>query len=171
MPATRPTGEELIRPLRELAPAMIDTCGTIPATELRDLHGDPEQPVPGLGDHALLRELPPEAVDALIDVAGHESGSPLLGVELRHVGGALKRTEPDSGALAALDAEYLLYGVGVPMTPELAQAIPERLRAVVEAVSPVGDRRQLPQLRRHAGRRGRAGVRRRHLRAPACRQA
>jgi FAD/FMN-containing dehydrogenase len=129
-------GEELIRPLRELAPAMIDTCATVPATELRSLHGDPEQPVPGLGDHALLGELPPEAIDALIAVAGHESGSPLLGVELRHVGGALKRAAPDSGALATVDAEYLLYGVGVPMSPELASAIPERLRAVVEAVGP-----------------------------------
>ncbi len=129
-------GEELIRPLRELAPTMIDTCGTVSATELGSLHGDPEQPVPGLGNHTLLRELTPETVDALIDVAGHESGSPLLAVELRQLGGALGRADEGSGALAALDGDYVLYGVGVPMTPELGKAVPERLRAVIEAVGP-----------------------------------
>ncbi|HEY6779914.1 MAG TPA: FAD-binding oxidoreductase [Thermoleophilaceae bacterium] len=129
-------GEQLIRPLRELAPTLIDTCGAMPAAELRGLHGDPEQPVPGIGNHTMIADLSADAVDALLGVAGHESGSPLLGVELRQLGGALARAEDGHGALATLEGEYALYGVGVPMTPGLAQAIPERLEAVVETMAP-----------------------------------
>lgn len=129
-------GEELIRPLREAVTPMIDTLGMIPAPQLMKLHGDPEQPVPGLGHHTVLRELTPAGIEALVEVAGPESQSPLLGVELRHLGGALARREPGHGALAVLDGDYLLYAVGIPVNPEVGRAVQERLDAVVDAVSP-----------------------------------
>src|SRR5690606_28367947 len=88
-------GEELIRPLREALTPMMDTVGMVAPTELLRLHGDPEDPVPAVGHHAVLRELSAEAVDALVDVAGEGSGSPLIGVELRHLGGALARPFAD----------------------------------------------------------------------------
>ena len=37
----------------------------------------------------LLSELPADAVDTLVGIAGAGSGSPLLSVEVRHLGGAL----------------------------------------------------------------------------------
>ena len=33
-------------------------------------------------------------------------------VELRHVGGEMKRARPQNGALAAIDAEYALFAAG-----------------------------------------------------------
>jgi hypothetical protein len=130
-------GDSLLQPLRSLGEPMIDTLGMIPSADLRTLHGDPEQPVPGLGSHALLGELPAAAVDALLEVAGEGSGSPLLGVEVRHLGGALGRPEPGDGALATLDAAFTLYGVGVPMGPPgIAEAIMERLAMIVGAMRP-----------------------------------
>jgi len=129
-------GEELVRPLREASPPMIDTFGTMPAPDLRRLHGDPEQPVPGLTHHTLVRELTPEAADAFIGVAGPDSGSPLTGVELRQLGGALARREPGQGALATLDGEYALGAVGSLMDPARGPAIQAHLDAVVEAMAP-----------------------------------
>ncbi len=57
-------GEELLRPLRESAPLVMDTWATIPAPELGRLHGDPEQPLPVVGNGFVVRELTPEGADA-----------------------------------------------------------------------------------------------------------
>jgi hypothetical protein len=89
-----------------------------------------------MGDHAMLEELPAEAIDALVAVGGHESGSPLLAVELRHVGGALARVPAGAGVRSRLEAAYILFAVGVPATPELAAAIPPRLAQVKAALAP-----------------------------------
>lgn len=126
---------EVLSALRGLEPE-IDMFAMAPPAALSYLHMDPEQPVPGIGDHAMLEELPAEAIDALIEVAGHESGSPLLAVELRHLGGALSRVSAGAGARGRLEAPYILFAVGVPMTPELATAIPSRLAQVKAAVAP-----------------------------------
>ena len=75
---TEAEAARLLAPLRECAPLVMDTFATMPAAELGPLHGDPEQPVPSIGDGVLVRDLTPEAVDALIDVGGPGSGSPLL---------------------------------------------------------------------------------------------
>ncbi|HSP73198.1 MAG TPA: FAD-binding oxidoreductase [Gaiellaceae bacterium] len=127
-------GAELIRPLRELGPAM-DTFATVPAIALTRLHMDPEDPVPGVGDGFMLRSLPPEAVDALVEVAGAESGSPLLSVEVRHLGGALAQPQPGNGALASLDARFAVFAVGIG-APEIAAAVEAQLAKVQEALAP-----------------------------------
>jgi hypothetical protein len=126
---------EVLGPLRALEPE-IDMFAAAPPIALSHLHMDPEHPVPGMGDHAMLEELPAEAIDRLVEVAGHESGSPLLAVELRHLGGALARTVAGAGARSRLEAAYILFAVGVPVTPELAAAIPPRLAQVKAALAP-----------------------------------
>ena len=105
-------GAELLQPLRELGPEM-DTVATIPVDGLSELHMDPPQPVPCAGDGMLLSELPAEAVDALVSVAGAGSGSPLLSVEVRQLGGALADAAATNGALSSIDAGFALYAVGI----------------------------------------------------------
>lgn len=80
-------GAELIRPLRALAPEL-DTFATIPAPALQQLHMDPAQPVPAEGDGVLLADLSPGALDALVALAGPDADTPLLSIEVRHLGGA-----------------------------------------------------------------------------------
>jgi FAD/FMN-containing dehydrogenase len=126
--------EELLRPLRELGPAM-DTFATIPVEQLRHLHMDPEQPVPGAGDGMLLEDFPEEAIDAMVGAAGSGSGSPLLSVEVRHLGGALRRAEAEHGALASIEAEFAMYGVGMAMTPEMGAAVKAHVEVVQSALS------------------------------------
>lgn len=129
-------GEAIVAPLRELGEPIMDTWGQIPAEGLCRIHMDPESPVPGLGHHTMLRELPDEAIDAFASVAGSESSTPLLLTELRHLGGALGRPDESGGALTHLDAEFALFGVGMLMTPESGEAINAHLDRVTETMSP-----------------------------------
>ena len=80
-------------------------------------------------DHLLLDQLPHEAVDALLDVAGPAARFPMLDVELRHLGGALNDRGRDCGALGALDADYLLVVAADPSAAQIAGD-------VVDAMSP-----------------------------------
>jgi FAD/FMN-containing dehydrogenase len=124
-----------LRPLRALQPE-IDTFATRPATDLISLHGDPEHPVPGVATHRLLGELPDDAIDALLALAGPDVDSPLLALDLRHLGGALAAGGAEHGALDRIDAAYALFAVGIPMGPELATALPLHLDTLERAVQP-----------------------------------
>ena len=126
--------DELLRPLRELGPAM-DTFATIPIERLSSLHMDPEHPVPGAGDGMLLRDFPEDAIDAIVAAAGAGSGSPLLSVEVRHLGGALGRMQPGHGALATIEAGFALFAVGMAMTPELGAAVRAHIEIVQAALA------------------------------------
>ena len=129
-------GAALIRPLLELGDPIVNTFGTIPPTGLSALNGDPEEPVPARGDGDLLGELPAEAVEALVKVAGAGSASPLLSVQVRQLGGAVARAPADGGATSALDAAFAVYAVGLAMDPEGAGASGAHVAKVREALSP-----------------------------------
>ncbi len=127
-------GAELVAPLRELGPE-IDTFAMVPPVALGMLHMDPPEPVPGVGNHALLGDLPSEAIGALVATAGPDSGSPLVSCELRHLGGALAREPEDAGALAKIDGAFSLFGVGIAATPEMGEAAKEAVAKVREALA------------------------------------
>ncbi|HEY6551482.1 MAG TPA: FAD-binding oxidoreductase [Solirubrobacterales bacterium] len=129
-------GEAIVAPLRELGETIMDTWGQIPAEGLCRIHMDPENPVPGIGEGMTIRELPDEAIDAFAGLAGPGSGSPLLLSELRHLGGALGRPDADGGALTHLETEFVMYSVGMPMTPELGAAIPQHLAKIEQTMQP-----------------------------------
>ena len=125
---------ELLAPLRALDPE-IDTFATIPAPALSRLHMDPDGPVPGAGDGMVLDAVPAAAIDALIEVAGAGSGSPLLSVELRHLGGALGRCPADAGALAAIDGAFALWAVGIAIDEPARLAVDDHVDAVKDALA------------------------------------
>jgi hypothetical protein len=129
-------GEAAIAPLREIGEPILDTFGQIPAPGLCKIHMDPEQPVPGLGHHRVLRELPDEAIDAYVGVAGPDSGTPLLLTEIRQLDGALGRPDPDGGALSHLEAKWVMYGVGMVMSPEMGEAVAAGLDRMDLAMEP-----------------------------------
>jgi FAD/FMN-containing dehydrogenase len=133
---SREEGEAAFAPLLEIGEPMMSTFDQVPPSALCRIHMDPEQPVPGLGHHTVLRELPDEAIDVFVSLAGPESGTPLLLTELRHMGGAMSRPDANGGALSHLDAEWAMLGIGMPMTPELGQAINGQLDRLLEELSP-----------------------------------
>jgi hypothetical protein len=126
---------ELLRPLRDLAPEL-DTFAAVPPAALGHLHMDPEDPVPFAMSGQMLDELPTAAIDAIVEAAGPDSGSPLLSLELRLLGGALTQAPPDAGALGRLDHAFLTLGVGMVMHPEMAPAINGHLDLVSSALEP-----------------------------------
>ena len=145
----------VLDPLRALGPE-IDLFGMVPAPALVRLHQDPEEPMPAVGETALIEALPPEAIRALLAVAGPGSGSPLEVVELRQGGGALRRATPGHGAVAGVTAAFVLFTAGLALGPEMAAAKQAHMAALKAALAPYTRRRALPELRRGAGRRRRA---------------
>jgi FAD/FMN-containing dehydrogenase len=134
-------GAELLRPLKELEPEM-DTFAMVPPVGIAELHMDPPEPVPYTADGMMLGELPGEAIDRFVAVAGPGSDSPLLLAEIRHVGGALTRAQPHHGALATFDASYLTLGVGLAFDEQAHRASHDRLRLLADAFAPYDTGRQ-----------------------------
>ncbi|HEU4755490.1 MAG TPA: hypothetical protein VFS72_02415, partial [Agromyces sp.] len=74
----------------------------------------------------------PAAVRAFVAAAGPDSDSVLLSAEIRHLGGGLRpeaahasaaeRGTPAPGAVAGLDAEYAVFGVGIAV-PGASEAL------------------------------------------------
>jgi FAD binding domain-containing protein len=126
---------EVLAPLRALEPE-IDMFATIPAAALSHIHMDPEQPVPCHGNGMVLDELTPAAIEALVAIAGPGSGSPLLSVELRQLGGALAVPPVEHGALAKLGGAYAFFAVGVAMDAESGAAVEAHVDRVIAAMDP-----------------------------------
>jgi hypothetical protein len=127
--------DALLAPLRRLSPVK-DTMRMVSMPELSHLHMDPEHPVPGVSDGLMLADLPSEAAEAAVAVAGPGTGSLLQVVELRHTGGEMKRARPGNGALAAMDADYGLFAVGMAPTPKAAETVGHGVEAVMSALAP-----------------------------------
>jgi hypothetical protein len=127
--------DALLEPLRALHPTM-DTVAEIPVTALADLHMDPPGPTPGRGDGTLLRDLPPEAITSLVRATGSEVDSPLLSVELRHLGGALTPGRSPGGALDGIDADFAFFAIGITPTPDSIEVVERAVRASQYALAP-----------------------------------
>ena len=103
----------LLGPLRALQPE-VDMFARIPAAGLLEVHMDPPDPTPAASAHSVLAELPDEAVDAFLAVAGDQG---LFVAELRHLGGELTRRPHNAGAVGSLQGEYLLHTIAMVMDP------------------------------------------------------
>jgi FAD/FMN-containing dehydrogenase len=126
---------ELLAPLRDLGPTM-DTFTSQPPAGISGLHMDPPEPAPYAGRGMLLRDLPGEAIDALLAAVGPDSPSRLLSVELRHDGGAMAQTNPSHGAMDCLPGEFLLFGVGIVPEPSVMAPTLEWLETMTAAMKP-----------------------------------
>jgi FAD/FMN-containing dehydrogenase len=133
--------EELLRPLRELRPEL-DTFATMPAADLRQMHGDPEEPSSHVSDHRLLTQFPPEAADAFVAAVEPGSDSPLVVAELRQLGGAAGRTPERHGALARIDDPFAMVAVAAAPDEDTAVAGLAAARNVSRALEPWSSERR-----------------------------
>jgi FAD/FMN-containing dehydrogenase len=132
---TEDDGAALLQPLRDLGPAM-DTFAMIPVEELRRLHMDPPQPAHSVGDGFNLDDATAETLNALLAVAGPCSGSPLVSVELRQLGGAVAEPSTEHGAVGTIDAGFTLFAVGVGADEETTRFVEARVAALEAALRP-----------------------------------
>ena len=114
------TGSRHLDAVRTSGRLLVDDVSVKPASALDSVHADPVDPMPAHEAAALLRELPPDAVDTVLAMAGPGSPSPQLMVELRRLGGALSRPGQHPTAFVHRAAEYNLFCVGIAMDPRVA---------------------------------------------------
>jgi hypothetical protein len=129
------SADELLAPLRALG-AINDTITTVPVPALAHMHMDPEQPVPAAGDGLMVDDLPANALDAFVEVAGVHAQFPLATIELRHLGGEFRRTRPEHGALDSIEADYAMAAVGMVPAPEVEAHVRSQVQAVKDALAP-----------------------------------
>ena len=106
-------GEDLVALLESAAPPLMGGWGLQPSAAVGRLHGDPEEPLPAIGDSIILEELSDRAIGSFVDAAGIDSGSDLVATELRHLGGALSRPADGAGVLSHIEGEILVFGTGI----------------------------------------------------------
>jgi FAD/FMN-containing dehydrogenase len=126
--------ERILAPLRELRPEL-DTWTRIPASAVPRIHLDPEGPVDGAADAALIDGLPQAAVDKMLELTGPGSGMGLVAAELRHLGGALARPSEKGGATSWLDGQYNALAAGAVMDAEGKAAVLAEAKRFVAAMS------------------------------------
>jgi hypothetical protein len=108
----------------------------MPIEGLMRLHGDPEEPMAFGSDHALVDELPDEAIDELVEKAGAGTGSPLMIVEIRQMGGAMGRAPEGAGALDRVDGKFLAFTGGLHMAPGDVERVAGAAREAMAALAP-----------------------------------
>jgi FAD/FMN-containing dehydrogenase len=120
------TGEladELLRPLRAAAPALLDTVADMPYADFARISEDPTTGAPWRERTALLGPLTPEAVGTLVELAGPDADVPVQMMQLRHLGGALGRGDAAANAAARRHAEFTLDMIAIGRAEALDAAM------------------------------------------------
>lgn len=125
----------LLAPLRELGPE-VDTFTRMPTTRLDEVHGDPREPSPSRMGGLALEELSAEVVDVLVGLVGPDAETPLLAVDVRHLGGALGRRDARGGVVDALDGAYVLFAVGPAPTAAAIAEVETAVHRLLAALEP-----------------------------------
>jgi hypothetical protein len=127
--------DELIAPLRQVAPVLMDTVGPMRPTQLDAVHCDPAHPTPaGHARGAVLSGLPAEAVESVLRVAGPDVAVPRVMLEIRLLGGAIARTPEHESAAPGRDGAFSVFTLAAPLPdPRPARAA---LDAVLAAIAP-----------------------------------
>jgi FAD/FMN-containing dehydrogenase len=125
-------GAALVQPFRDLEPAL-DTVSLMPTSDLSLVNMDPDFPLPYAGDGILLDDFPPAAVDALVATF---VGSPLLHVEVRHLGGALCSATADHGCVPTIDQPFILFTFGLAADADMKAAVEQGVEHVLRCVGP-----------------------------------
>src|SRR5699024_12621201 len=90
-----------------------DTAPMLPVPDWGEIHSDPVDPSSAYERTTLLGELPDEAIDTMVDLAGAGSESPMALVEVRQLGGALGREPEVPAAIGHRDAAFTFFTIGM----------------------------------------------------------
>ncbi len=121
-PGEAAEGERLAAPFRALAPALLDTVGVMPSSQTARIHNDPENPTPSWVRGRLLSRIDQDLASALLAEVGPGVDVPLVGAELRHLGGRLGDDVPEGSAAGGRDGAAMLGLIGAP-DPRLFDAV------------------------------------------------
>ncbi|WP_406054269.1 FAD-binding oxidoreductase [Kribbella sp. NBC_00889] len=112
-------GRELLDQIRAVAPVILDDADLKPYTAVDSVHADPVDPMPVVDPAMLLTEFTDVTAKRLLDVAGYDSGSPQLMVEVRQLGGAYAREAEHPNAFSHRAAGFSVLAVGIAEDPRV----------------------------------------------------
>jgi FAD/FMN-containing dehydrogenase len=124
-------GAALVQPFRDLGPEF-DTVAMMPTSDLSLVNMDPDFPLPYSGEGILLDDLPAAAIETMVETF---VGSPLLHVEVRHLGGALRSGSPDHGCLATVDQPFILFTFGFVPDAQMQAAVDQHVEQVIDKLA------------------------------------
>jgi FAD/FMN-containing dehydrogenase len=129
--------EKLLAPIRAVAEPLVDAVGEVPLDKVGEIAQEPEDPTPGIGKVVMLKEFGQHTIDGLLElVLDRPQPSPLMLVEIRHVGGAFTRSGADESAVGTMDDPYFLLLGGIAMAPEHGPAIRAEIDTVIAGMGP-----------------------------------
>ncbi|MDQ3630910.1 MAG: FAD-binding oxidoreductase [Actinomycetota bacterium] len=129
-------GEEAFRPLLAWGEPWVKLVQPMPYVALQQML-DPAHPW-GIGYYAktdYLPELPDEAIDAMVDKAA-EIGSPLTGLHLAPLGGAVARADRSTMALEVPNVPWYYMCMALAWDPAQAERETEWARALMQTLRP-----------------------------------
>jgi hypothetical protein len=130
-------GEELFKPVRqELGKPVMDTFKIMEVDEMGTISNDPVDPVGSIQYACLLSDLSKEAIETLVKLEGAGSGSPIIFVELRRLGGALAGNGHDMNLLGNGHAQFTLGASGGTRTPEMVTQVSAHLQLLANKTRP-----------------------------------
>ena len=115
-------GAELVAPLRAAAPAVMDTVMERDYTTFDVISPGGTVPTPSFERMALLDDLTPETVDALVELAGPDADTPMTMIDIRQLGGALTAHKGQPSAVSRPDAGFVMFALAMG-PPEQADAM------------------------------------------------
>jgi len=121
-PGAEVDGARLVAPLRAIGPALADSIGMMPSSDIPLIHNDPTEPGFGWSTGALLTRIDQAFVDALLDQVGPDRQAPLVAVEVRHLGGATRVDVPETSAVGGRGAGFAAAVIGSLQHPLLGPA-------------------------------------------------
>jgi FAD/FMN-containing dehydrogenase len=136
-------GRALLKPMRAAGDTVLDTVAEVPYAAAATIHFDPPEPLPYWDASLGLRELTDDTLAAIVDVAGPASGSPLVTLEIRALGGALDRAPAVADVVPSRGLPFQAFALGAG-GPEDAPFIHEHLSRTVEALRPWAHERRMP---------------------------
>jgi hypothetical protein len=132
---TKADGERMLKPLRAVAPAVLDTVRDMPYAEVASIHSEPTEPVPYYERGIMLREFPAQAQAKLIGLVGPNAKTDLVMVELRALGGMWDREPAAPNSVATRGLPYSLLAVSAgPLSQE--QQLKQSVADVLEGMKP-----------------------------------
>jgi hypothetical protein len=83
----------------------------------------------------MLGEFSERAIDEVLAAVGPGAGSP-ISFEVRHLGGALSRSDSSHGALDTMRGEYMMFAVAPIMDPAMVAPMAADLARLADAFAP-----------------------------------
>ncbi|WP_234018714.1 MULTISPECIES: hypothetical protein [unclassified Streptomyces] len=115
-------GARLVAPLRDAAPLLSDMVTEIPYADCLGIVPGGAEPWAAVEHFALLDDLTPQAVEAVLDTAGPGAATRIDIVDIRHLGGALAAPPAAPNAVGNRDAGFAVLTLTFTTPGEAARS-------------------------------------------------